>query len=313
VRKTISMLLLMTATAVVSGCSTVSLPESAKLAQAGQEASNDLATYYRSTGAAVPLVLEMEVIRSALGTGISPPSQQFIEDIERIKLSMGHRTQVAKRLEKLYSALYELSATDYPGQVEKSITGLSAEIAGFADAIGQPNPIKGTIADLAPGVFGFIAKEAQKKRVRKANLILQGQLEGLSTLLIADNDAISAIREEMAAQGEKTSLAVWQTGTVSARKLLARYVTSDGLELVSEETDFTAKNPRISLAVEKIIKFRLKEVRAAEARRYDAFEDVVSELSAGHTEIARGAPLNLDGLLQLVSELNELLAPAVEG
>jgi hypothetical protein len=289
-----------------SACSTVSLTESARLAQAGQSATSDLTAFYRSTATSLPAVLEMEILRSALEPYVSPPSAKMISDIERSELSISHRGQLAKKLNTLYGSLYELSATNYPGNVEKSVTGLSAEIAGFAEAIGQPNPIAGTIADIAPGVLGFITREAQKKRVARANLIVKRQLEGMKLLLAADSAAISAIRQETAAQSEKASLALWRTGSVSARQLLTKYMPPNGLNLVSDEKDFTAKNPKIADAVQKIITFRLKAVRADEEKKYAAFEEAVEQLSARHAEIAAGSPANLDAVMALVSDLNNI-------
>lgn len=300
-------LVMLTSASMLAGCSSISLNESAKVAQAGQAASTELTAYYQSTRNALPAVLEMEVLRASLEPGISMPSDQMSISIRRVQTSLKHRAQIAAQLNTVYSALYELSVTDYAGSVEGSIEALNTEIGSFAEAIGQENPLSDTATGVVAKVFGLIAKEQQKKRVKKANAIIAKQLEAISILIERDSGAVMAIRRSAATQTENTSIALWNTGTVSARNLLSKYVQSDGLELIANETDFTSKNEKLRPAVPALIRYRLSELRDREDGKYAAFGLALNELQSRHREVEQGKPANIKSLLQLVTTLNDTL------
>ncbi|CAN0578431.1 unnamed protein product, partial [Ectocarpus sp. 12 AP-2014] len=294
--------------ALTTGCSTVSLPESAKLAKAGGAASSELQGYYVSSRTALPSILEMEVLRSSLEPGVSPPSTEMIASINRVELSLKHRARIASKLNSLYSSLHELSVTDYAGGVEKSIEGLNSEISGFASAINVQNPLSDSTSGMIGNIFGLLVQEQQKKRVAKANIIVVKQLEAIGFLLEKDSDAVRAIRRVTSTQTELTSIALWYTGTVSAKGMLSKYVASDGMQLVNNDTEFTSRNQKLRDAVPAIIRHRLSNIREAEDARYEAFGRAIEELTARHREIAEGAPADIASVIILAGNLNDLLA-----
>ncbi|MEO7178530.1 MAG: hypothetical protein ABIW83_06785, partial [Allosphingosinicella sp.] len=116
----------------------------------------------------------------------------------------------------------------------------------------------------------------------------------------------TSIRQRTSDQFEEGGIALWRSGTVSAKPLLARYSRSTGLEQVDDENSYTYANPKLREAVPALIRFRLDQIDSAEASRYASMEQTIDELIRRHREIDAGAPMNLATLLARVAELQAL-------
>ncbi len=289
-----------------AACSTVNLGDTAKLAQAGQASTASLTQFYSQSRSDLPAVLEIEVLRSALQRDVSPPSPQMIANVERVRRSLALRAQMGRELSQLYDSLYELAATDYPAGFRTATASLNGNISAFATAIGEQNPVTDAQLTAFNSLFSLLIRERQRARVRVANRIVLRQLELLQPLLQRDREVVTSLREAMARQTEEGGIALWRTGNVSAKPLLARYGGIAGLEPVNREEVYTFSNPALREAVPALIRFRLRQISAAEAARYEAMETAVAGLIRRHREIEAGSPINLTTLLAMVAELQTL-------
>lgn len=291
---------------ILPGCSTIELGDVGKLAQAGQTSSANLATYYGNAGSSLPAVLEIEVLRSTLQPGISPPSSGMIQSVKRVQTSFSERTRLSGDLASLYDALYELAATDYPGGFVTASKDFYGSIGQFAAAIGEASPITEAQTKLLDNLAGKLIAEQQKRRAGQANLIILQQLEQLQPLLASDRQVVTEIRQATARQVEEGGIALWRAGLVSAKPLLSRYGGVAGLEMVSTEASFTVANPKLAQTVPALIRFRLGQIEDAEARKYAALEELVEDLIRRHREVANGAPIDVASLLAKTAELRSL-------
>ncbi len=290
----------------LAACSTTNLGDAAKLAQAGQTASASLAQYYGNSADRLPGVIEMEILRSSVDPGVSGPSPAMISSINSVQKSLNARAGVARSLTGLYDAMYEVSATDYADGFKAASKDLYGSIGALATAVGAPNPVTDERIALLDGAFTMLIVEKQKKRAGIANGIVLRQLELLPPLLAKDRNAVVGILRATEQQHAQSSIALWYAGVVSAKELLSAYGGVDGLELTSEEADFTAANPRLREAVPAIIRYRMGQIRAAEEARYAAFEETVTDLIRRHRLVAEGAPFDLSTLLARAAELKAL-------
>lgn len=291
---------------LLPGCSTIELGDVGKLAQAGQTSSATLATYYGNASASLPAVLEIEVLRSTLQPGISPPSDLMVKSVKRVQKSFSERARLAGDLASLYDALYELAATDYPGGFVTASMDFYGSIGQFAEAIGASSPITDAQTKLLDNLAGKLIAEQQKRRAGQANIIILEQLEQLKPLLESDRQVVTELRKANARQVEQGGIALWRAGLVSAKPLLARYGGVAGLEMVSTEASFTVANPKLAATVPALIQFRLSQIEESEDRKYAALEELVDDLIRRHREIAAGAPIDVATLLAKTAELRSL-------
>ena len=291
---------------LLTACQSVDLGEAASLAKAGQQTSKEMSGFYSSTRESLPLVLEIEVLRSALDSGVSPPSPAMEASISKIKTSLRLRQQMAGDLAELYDALYELSATDYPGNFKVASEGLLGSIGALAAAAGAANPIGDAQAAFINQQFGRLVRAKQKQKVKAANEIVLQQLFAVQQVLAEDRRVTTSLRRATARQLEQGGISLWRAGTLSAKPLLARYANVTGLELTGDTKDFTSKNEKLREAVPALIRYRFRSIDAAEDARYDAMEETVAGLIKRHNELREDRPINLEWLLGQVAKLQAL-------
>jgi hypothetical protein len=291
---------------LLSACQTVELGEAASLAKAGQQTSGEMSSFYSSTRETLPRVLEIEVLRSALEPGVSPPSPAMEASIAKIKKSLRLRQQLAGDLAKLYDSLYELSATDYPGNFTVASEGLLGSISALATSVGAANPIGEAQAAFINQQLGRLIRAKQKQKVKAANEIVLQQLLAVQAVLAEDRRVTTSLRRATARQLEQGGISLWRAGTLSAKPLLAKYANISGLELTGEEQDFTSKNVRLREAVPALIRYRFRQIDEAEDARYDAMEETVAGLIKRHNELREEKPINLEWLLAQVAKLQAL-------
>lgn len=290
----------------LSGCRSLSLGEAGTLAKAGQQSSAEISQFYSATREQLPLVLEIEVLRSALEPGVSAPSPQMTASIERIKKSLSLRGKLADDLGGLYGSMYELAATDYAGGFQASSNKLLGTVNALATAVGAANPLSDAQATFINQHLGRLVTAKQKQKVRLANAIVLQQLLAVQTVLADERRITSSLRKATTRQLQQGGISLWRAGTLSAKPLLSRYANVTGLELVGKDEDFTSKNPRLKDAVPALIRYRFEQLDAAEEKRYDAMEETVAGLIKRHRELEAGAPIDLEWLLGQVAKLQTL-------
>ena len=290
----------------LSACQTVQLGEAASLAKAGQQSSTEMSQFYSATREKLPLVLEVEVLRSALNPGVSPPSPKMEADIAKIKQSLLLRQKLADDLSKLYGSMHELSATDYAGGFQVASNKLVGSVGALAAAAGTTSPISEAHATFFNQQMSRLIQAKQKQKVLIANDIVLEQLKAVQAVLANERQVTTSISRATARQLEQGGIALWRAGTLSAKPLLSRYANVTGLEITGEDADFTSKNPRLRDAVPKLIQYRFKQIDAAEDARYTAMEETVAGLIKRHEELKAGAPINLEWLLAQVTKLQTL-------
>lgn len=299
-------LLLFAATATLAACQSIELGDAGALAKAGQQSSQQMSQFYSETRETLPLVLEIEVLRSALQPGVSPPSPQMEASIAKIRQSLKLREKLANDLSGLYSSMYELAATDYAGGFQAASQNLFGTIDGLASAAGVSNPLSAAQVDFAAGLAGRLITAKQKQKVAIANDIVLLQLGAVQSVLADERRVMTSVRAATSRQLEEGGIALWNAGTLSAKPLLSRYANVSGLVLTGSEADFTAKNPQLRGAVPALIRYRFRQINSAEEARYDAMTETVNGLMERHRELKEGAPINLEWLLGQVAKLQAL-------
>jgi hypothetical protein len=291
---------------LLSSCQTAQLGPAADLAKAGETSSQTISDYFADTRADLPAVLEIEVLRSSLEPGISPPSPAMEAAIGQIRKSLALREKLAHDLSTLYGSMYELASTDYPGKFQSSAQQLFGDVSALGQAAHVAVPITDAEVNFVSGLLAKLVRLKQQQKVKAANEIVLTQLQAVQRVLAADRTYVTSLRKATAHEEQDAAIALWNTGTVSAKPLLSKYGNITGLSVLQSDAEFTAKNPALREAVPTLIRYRFKQLDAAEEARYDAMDETIAGLIARHEELRKGAPLNLDWLLNQVATLQAL-------
>lgn len=235
---------------------------------------------------------------------------------QQLMIVMKKRAAAAGALRDAYQAFMDLATYDAAAETEKSIqtafgsiNQLSAAASAIAPAGVVLPTISATFTAVVSGVGAVIAEQRQKQLLLSASRDLHTACDAMVKALTVEADQaaseslLSILREE---QDQLFSTFV-QSGLVAPRDALSPLLSEIAPGIPMVQTPSAANTDVINTAVMISLSERSRRQQAAIVASYDSALAALKALSAQHSKLEAGQPVDLTMILGQANEITTIL------
>ena len=297
----------------LTGCSTAALTSGTNLAKVGQTASLQMEQNATLSGNSI-LALKKAVAFNDGYNGLvgNSDSKAFLVTISDIQ---GHLAQYGKWLESLsssYSALGDLATYDAVGNFDSSIGALATNTTQFASDIGKPIEISSEVTSSVKGVGGFFIGSIQASKVKDASHKIEILLTNIIAALEDPNTKkqLITIQGEVTGQIDQAATVLFDNGMCSYAPLLDDLGSPLALKSISTSDEILRKagNEKVLAGLRNVAVELAQEQISSQAASYDKSLAALKALVPLHESLQNDAPLNLDSIKSITSQLQSIAA-----
>jgi predicted ATP-grasp superfamily ATP-dependent carboligase len=306
----------------LAACSPISLDAAKKLAATGADTANaagdfvgvpqnKMGNYLEGLHlvAAIPPPAPAGGARGCNPYALTAPSMAMTKDAEKAAELYGLQVAMFRELAATYQAFGDLASYDASGQVESGLKDLTAAGNNYIKAVNPGAPgIPSVVSGIITGVGGFIAEEAQKKKVHAASVLIRERLERIAPAFRAHTDLYSSIREEQIGRSYEVAVALWCIGVADASAISRSFLEDSGLTVRAGGGNPSSQyKAAYDQGVENVLKSRSdRALRVIEVAYSEAMQSL-DELIKEHEKLEAGAPITAEQLSERIKRIRTLL------
>lgn len=310
------LLLVLTVTLAITGCSSVSIDKAKQLGASGKAVATQSKDNIFATEDEFQAAIDAEAFfHGSSNTENSATYAHIVKKAGNVHKELAARTLVFGNLASVYDSFAALASIDAATGTETAINGLGTAINGYAQAVGATSP---PVTESAIGVIakigGLAAAEVQMKQIVKASELIRDNLEKFATLFESKLVRTQMVSfQEVLAQNRATAIdMLWDTGVFSPDSVLNQMGASAGLTVQKDAAKVVAADTKVRSGLDEVIRQRLNHSKGLIGAGYDASVRAVRALIDEHLKLEKGEEINLTRIRQIVGELQritDLLSP----
>ena len=303
--------------ATAPGCSSLSLEAARQLAVTGRQT----AVHAKQTS----VVSETEFSRAMDGeamfhgfSGSENTLGPLVEKYDEVLGELTARSIVFDQLAQLYDAFGDLAGIDAAHDVETALGELNGAITDYAKQLKQPPPLSADAAGAIAKIGGLLAAEIQKAKVKKASILIRGEVEKFSKLL---GDPLvrtqtTSFRKLLQSNAASALITLWEGGVLDPKPILDDMGRPAGLSGSKEAEKILTSTPRLKRGLTLVLRQRFRRQSDLIDQAYEASLQAINRLVAEHKNLEEEQQIDLARLRQITAELRtlvELIAKAKSG
>lgn len=294
---------------LLSGCATVptaTLQNAASLAKAGEAASLQMETSLTISQKSLDLYRKAVAFND--GFNSAPASVQLEMNMASIEQRLTQYRSLVQSLFVAYSAMDSLAEYGGATGFDSAITGLSASVSRFGDAVGKPVHLS---AGLQKGIQeggNLLVGSIQVKKLVTASRAIDGSLKQVIAILSDPTvrAAIVPIKGEMQGVVGQAAEILYSKGVYSYGPILNQFGAPFGLHATAKADQAVRANKRLQAGLFAVVNETVNSQVARSKQTYDLELGALRALVAQHTKFEKGEPISLQNLAGIVSNLQAL-------
>lgn len=309
-------------TLLVAGCASVS-DRAAELGQAGQKASDSLATVYGTLSGETHKYRLFLLYRTPDVFACEPDDRKCVdarsklldtwkakdEQIADIRKSLAIRASLFEALGRLYGKLGELAQVRAREDFAKALGDLTNATAALAKKTGHAIPE--FAGDVVSEIGGWAIELIKSEMLRAASRKIRLRLKALLPPLEADVQTNDVLYREVAYTQQEAIVRLWRNGLIRFDPALSVVLDGYPAKVVGSEAKLTYNQKAFaSYAFERhtdmVRQARIDAFNAAQAQAVEA----IKQLIRAHEKLEARSELQLGNVMLMIQELESIAAKA---
>ncbi len=294
---------------VLGGCASATLTAGANLAKVGQTTATQM-----EQNATISST-EMLTLRKAVafndgfnGQIGNSASKTFLTNVDAIQSKISQYAKMLDSLASTYSALGDLASYDAVGSFNTSFATFDQDANKFLQSVRPTSQIpQGTASAVQVGggiAIGFI----QAHEIKDASRIIRTELQIIIPIMDDPNTKKLLLlnRQETIGQIDIATETLFACGVYSYGPLLDDLGAALNLKSNSQSDDTVAKNAKLKSGLQNVAIELANEQSDQIEASYDKSVAALKALVPLHESLEKGAPLNLDTVLAITTQLRTI-------
>jgi hypothetical protein len=293
---------------VLSGCAGQTLTSGATLAKAGQSAATQMEQNITLSGSSLTSLRQAVAFNDGFNNQVgNADSAAFLANIATIQANLGQYSKLLKSLSAAYAALGDLASYDATGSFNIAIGNLATDSGKFASAVGRPITVPSDVTSGVKQVGAFFIGYFQADEVKDASAKIETLLKQIIPILDdpATRTKLIPVQTEVTGQINQAAATLFDQGIYSYDPLLDSLGAPLGMKSTAASDAAVAQNKRVQAGLRNVAN-EFASAQTASAASYDKSLAALKALVPLHESLQNGAPLNLDTLSRIVSQLRTL-------
>lgn len=293
----------------LGGCASATLTAGANLAKVGQTATAQMEQNATISSA------EMLTLRKAVafndgfnGQAGNTESSAFLTNVDAIQSKISQYAKMLESLASTYSALGDLASYDAVGSFNTSFATFDGDANKFLQSVSPTSQIPQEAASAVKVGGGIAIGFIQANEIKDASRIIKDKLKII--IPIMENEKTKELllldKKQIKGQIQQASETLYACGVYSYGPLLDDLGAVLNFKSNSQSDSIVAKNAKLKSGLLNVaIELANEQTDQMEAS-YDKSVAALKALVPLHESLENGAPLNLDTVLAITSQLRTI-------
>lgn len=296
---------------ILGGCSAATVSGGASLAKAGQTASLQM-EQNATISADTMLRLRKAVAFNAGFNNASgdPNVRTFLSNVDAIRVALSSYGRMLESLSASYGALGDLASYDASGNFNSAFASLVKDSNQFLKTAGSSTQIPQAAASAVETGGGIAIGLVQARDVKQASRNIKALL--LTVIPVLEDPKtrqnMILVNQQISGQISQAARVLFATGVYSYSPLLDDLGAPLNLKSIPSADTAVAGNARLKAGLLNVVTEEANAQAEQMAASYDKSLAALRALVPLHDSLENGAPLNLDTVIAITSQLQALAA-----
>jgi hypothetical protein len=293
-----TLLLTIFVASTLGACTSLRQP-AAKVASSGIQTTATCMASTQKVRTGLDTYVEAGYLRGGLLGLPDPP----VDDIDRVRKSLGLRMQALQALQEVYQEYEKFAVYDAEADVRSAAEALREAINGYAASVPGASPLPAVASALAVRGLELIARADENRRLKQYSQAVRSYVEGLLSVVKKETVAYQGIAAARATTQGALAQDLLNRNLSCPHPILSEYASGFGLEYDRESLRSSksvacdsAKVTGLHTGIKKIINGRVQRQIHVESATLAQQESALESLISAHRQLESDQDLTLDGL-----------------
>jgi uncharacterized protein YceK len=293
----------------LGGCSSVTLTAGANLSKVGQTAAAQMEQNATTSSTAMLSLRKAVAFNDGFNGQIgNPDSKTFLTNVDAIQSIISQYAKMLDSLASTYSALGDLASYDAVGSFNTAFATLDKDTTKFLQSVHSTSQIPQETASAVQAGGGIVIGIIQANKIKNASRIIRAKLQMI--IPIVDNPKTKNLlilnKELTTEQLNQAAETMFDCGVYSYGPLLDDLGVPLNLKSNSQSDAVVANNEKLKRGLRNVADELGNQQIDQMAASYDKSVTALKALVPLHESLEKGAPLNLDTVLAITSQLQTI-------
>jgi|GEM_PF-3491220 hypothetical protein len=293
----------------LGGCASTTLTAGANLAKVGQATATQMEQNATISSNAMLSLRKAVAFNDGFNAQIgNQDSETFLTHVASVQSKISQYAKMLDSLASTYSALGDLAAYDAAGSFNTSVKALDKDANAFFQSVQSNIQIPQEAASAVEVGGGIVIGLIQADRIKNSSKIIRAKLQMI--IPIVDNPKTKNLlilnKELTTEQLNQAAETMFDCGVYSYGPLLDDLGVPLNLKSNSQSDAVVANNEKLKRGLRNVADELGNQQIDQMAASYDKSVTALKALVPLHESLEKGAPLNLDTVLAITSQLQTI-------